>query len=44
MMHGQKKHQIMKLEVIPLFTFAVRHFPSKDKNRPILEDASTCTE
>ena len=33
-----------KLDVNSLFTFAVWHFPRKDKNTPIFEDASTCTE
>jgi hypothetical protein len=27
-----------------LFTFAVQHFPTENKNRPLFKDASTCTE
>jgi len=33
-----------KLDVNSLFPFAVRHFPTKDKNTPVFENASTFTE
>jgi len=33
-----------KLDVNSLFTFAVRHFPTENKNTSMFEDASTCTE
>jgi len=33
-----------KLDVNSLFTFAVRHFPTEDKNMPMFEDVSTFTK
>jgi hypothetical protein len=40
---SQIPHFNKKLDVNSL-TFAVRHFPTEDKNTPMFEDASTCTE
>jgi hypothetical protein len=33
-----------KLDINSLFTFAARHIPTEDKNTPMFEHASTCTE